>query len=128
MSGRARPVLVRFDRDMGEFQAQCGDCAKQGRQSYFPLTLDFWVPSQGVQRCKACVNTKRRLARRAAMDAKAKQRAYYAANKAHRLAWVRDYRAKNRERINEVRRAAYARKVAAAKAASPQMEAFPDGA
>jgi hypothetical protein len=112
MSGNARPVLVRFDRDLGEFQAQCRDCAKAERQSYFPLTLDFWLPSQGVQRCKACINTKRRIARRAAMDAKEKQRRYYAAHREHRLEWVRAYRERRRDEINALRRAAYARRKA----------------
>lgn len=128
MSGNAKPVLVMFDRDMGEWLAQCKTCAAAGRKSYWPLNPTFFDPRLGAQSCRACHNTKRRLARRAAIDAKAKQRAYYAKNKAHRLAWVKDYRAKNRERINALRRAAYARKVAAAKAESPQMEAFPDGA
>ena len=112
MSGNARPVLVRYNREEGYFEAQCGDCAREGRQSYWELSTDLWVPSQGVQRCKAHINTKRRLARRAAMDAAAKQRAYYAANRAHRLAWVAAYRNKDRAAYNAKRRAAYVRRVA----------------
>jgi hypothetical protein len=47
------------------------------------------------------------------MDAAAKQRDYYKRNRVHRLAWVHAYRAANRERINALRRAAYARRKAA---------------
>ena len=57
--------------------------------------------------------------------AKAKQRDYYKRNRAHRLEWVHSYRDKNRERINAVRRAAYARRVAAQRAAvGEQLGAF----
>ncbi len=125
MSGNARPVLVRFDPDLREFQAQCKQCAKEGRRSYWPLVEEMWVPRLGLQKCRACHNTARRLARRAKMDAKAKQRDYYKRNRAHRLEWVHSYRDKNRERINAVRRAAYARRVAAQRAAvGEQLGAF----
>jgi hypothetical protein len=110
MSGNARPVLVMFDKDMGEWLAQCKTCAATGRKSYWPLSTTFFDPRLGAQSCRACHNTKRRLARRAAMDAKAKQRDYYRRNHEHRLAWVHDYRAKHRNEINAKRRAAYARK------------------
>lgn len=125
-----RRVNVRWDRTMDEPQMRCEDCARNARGPiWWPLRREFWDIRLGLARCRACHNARRRKQRRAAMDAKEKQRAYYAKNKAHRLAWVKDYRAKNRERINAVRRAAYARKVAAAKAAlGEQLEAFPDGA
>ena len=113
MSGNARPVLVMFDRDLGEWLAQCKDCLARGAPSYHPLTLDFWLPSQGVQRCKACINTKRRIARRSAMDAKEKQRLYYREHREHRLEWVHAYRERRRDEINALRRAAYARRKAA---------------
>ena len=113
MSGNARPILVMFDRDMGEWLAQCKDCAKDGRRSYWPLSTTFFEPRLGAQRCRACQNTKRRLARRAAMDAKEKQRAYYAVNRVHRLAWTTAWRNAHRDEYNAKRRAAYARRVAA---------------
>ena len=117
MSGNAKPILVMFDKDMGEWLAQCKDCAKDGRRSYWPLNVTFFEPRLGAQRCRACHNTRRRLARRAAMDAKQKQRDYYRRNHAHRLDWVHQYRDAHRDEINAKRRAAYARKVAARKAA-----------
>ena len=109
-----RRVNVRWDAQMSEMQLRCEDCSKGGRtQSYWPATLEFWYPRLGLQRCRACHNDRRRAVRRTKMDAAAKQRAYYAANRTHRLEWVHSYRDKNRERINALRRAAYARKVAA---------------
>jgi hypothetical protein len=116
MSGRARPVFVRWDPEMGEFEAQCGDCAAAARRSYWPLTRDFWDPRLGVQRCRACQNTRRRLARRAKIDVRAKARAYYHGHREHRLAWRKAWHAANRERVNAERRAAYAAKRAAARA------------
>jgi hypothetical protein len=113
MSGNATPVLVRYNRAEGYFEAQCADCAREDRQSYWELSTDFWVPSQGLQHCKAHLNTRRRLARRAAMDSKAKQRQYYREHRAHRLEWVKEWRNRDREGYNAKRRAAYARRVAA---------------
>lgn len=129
MSGNAKPVLVMFDVDMQEWLAQCKQCAKDGRKSYWPLTVEFFNPRLGVQRCRACHNTKRRLARRAAMDAKAKQRDYYRRTREERLRVKRAWRERNRDAYNATRRAAYARRVAAARiAAGEQLTVFTDGA
>lgn len=122
MGGNARPVLVRWDDGLDEVQIQCGDCARAGRKSYWPGTREFWVPRLGFQRCRACHNTRRRLARRAAMDANAKQRAYYREHREHRLDWVRQYREANRERINALRRARYAARKSEAAAQAPGQE------
>jgi hypothetical protein len=93
---------------------RCESCARNERGPiYWPLVKAFWDPKLGLSACRACHNTKRRLARRAAMDPAAKQRAYYAAHRSHRLAWVKEWRDKNRAAYNEKRRAAYARRKAA---------------
>lgn len=113
----SRPRLirsnVRWEREMDEPQLRCESCATKGGPYWWPLTKEFWDPRLGFARCRACHNAARRKARRAAMDPNAKQRQYYREHREHRLAWVHDYRARNRERINELRRAAYARRVAA---------------
>lgn len=121
MSGNARPVLVRYNPDTDEFEMQCGRCRDLGQKSYWPIDTDFWAPRSSLQKCRACHNTERRLARRKAQDANAKQRAYYRANAARILAKRKARHAKNREAINAKRRAAYAAKKAAA---SPQLGLF----
>jgi hypothetical protein len=87
---------------------------------YWPLTVDgrgrpeHWVPYNGLRKCRACVNQERRMARRQTPEERrAKQRAYYRLRHDERLRWVHAYRAANRERINALRRAAYARRKAA---------------
>ena len=109
-----RRVSVRWDRTMDEPQMRCPDCARNARGPYWwPIRKEFWDIRLGLARCRACHNAKRREERRAAMDAKQKQRAYYAANRVHRLEWVTAWRNAHRDEYNAKRRAAYARRVAA---------------
>lgn len=124
---------VRWNKEEGWFELRCDSCISSNQMSgYWPLTLDekgrpeHWVVSNGLRKCRACVNKERRMARRLTPEEKrAKQRAYYRRRHTERLAWVHEYRDRNRERINALRRAAYARRVAAQRAAvGEQLGAF----
>jgi len=79
----------------GEFELRCMDCAQGDHGAYWPLTLEFWNPRRGMQRCRACWTAKRRRdehARRLANPASTRER-----NRAYALA--------NREVLNLKRRA-----------------------
>jgi hypothetical protein len=84
--GRQAPF--KFDRDTKEFLLRCNDCAERGDAAYWPLTTEFWNPSQ-LQRCRACgLAKKRRQSRQRTLDdpvhAQARReynRAYYHENK-----------------------------------------------
>lgn len=124
---------VRWNKAEEWFELRCDSCSSSGQtEAYWPLTLnakgkpEFWATSNGLQKCRACVNKERRLARRQTPDERrAAQRRYYRLNHERRISWVHEYRDKNRERINAVRRAAYARRVAAQRAAvGEQLGAF----
>lgn len=94
---------------------RCDPCASSGQtRAYWPITREFWDPRSGLQKCRACHNLARRLARRQTPDERrAKQRAYYREHRDHRLAWRKAYHAAHRDEINARRRAKYAaRKIA----------------
>ena len=105
-------VSVRYDRAEGEFTMQCPSCLSAGgTKAYWPLTLEFWDPRNGMQRCRACHVLSRRKARmekQTPEQRREKQRAYYYANRPQRLAWRKQYHSLNHERINAARRAKYA--------------------
>jgi hypothetical protein len=105
-----RRVSVRYDRAEGEFTMQCETCASAGQtKSHWPLTLEFWNPTSGLQSCRACHNLARRKARRQTPEQRReKQRAYYWDHRDHRLAWRHAYHALHREEINRIRRLKYA--------------------
>ena len=105
-------VSVRYDRREHEFTMRCDSCASAGQtKAYWPLTLEFWSPADGLQMCRACVNLHRRLARRQTVEERrAKQRAYYRSHRAARLAWRRARHAAKKDEINAARRAKYAAK------------------
>lgn len=112
-----RRVSVRYNRREDEWEMRCDTCVSSGQtKGWWPLSLEFWDPKSGLQRCRACLNTAKRLKRRQTADERrAKQRAYYYDHRAQRLAWRKAYHAKHREEINAERRAKYAaRKTAAA--------------
>ena len=106
---------VRFDPTMGEhgtFMLRCEHCALRHEGSTFwPLTLEFWNPAAGLQRCRSCYNYRRRKQRSQSIEAqRARMRARYWANRDAHLAKRRTYYAKNSEWINAKHRAAYAAK------------------
>lgn len=103
-------VSVRYDRKEGEFVMRCDSCAASGQtKAYWPLSLEFWNPTCGLQVCRACHNLRRRMARRQTPEERrAKQRAYYWSHRDHRLAWRHAYHAQHRDEINARRRARYA--------------------
>lgn len=111
-----RRVSVRYDKAEDEFTMRCDSCSAAGKQkAWWPISLEFWEPRSGLQKCRACHNLAKRLARRkTAAEKRAAQRAYYYAHRDHRLAWRKQYHAKNNERINAARRAKYAEKKAQA--------------
>ena len=119
---------VRYDKADGEFLLRCDSCVALKRNAYWPITLEFWEPRSGLQKCRACHNLAKRLARRkTAEEKRAAQRAYYYAHRDHRLAWRKAYHAKNNERINAARRARYAAKKAAEAHAQTLWELSADG-
>lgn len=67
----------------GEFQLRCEACkASSQGPSYWPLTLEFWEPEKGMNRCRACWATyhRRRMAAERARDPelqRRRRRAYY---------------------------------------------------
>lgn len=50
---------VRWNEELECFEMKCESCfARRGRHpggSYWPLTLEFWDPREGLQRCRACI-------------------------------------------------------------------------
>lgn len=105
---------VRWSTDMDEPEMRCESCARNERGPiWWPITKTFWDPKLGLSACRACHNAARRKARRAALTAQEKQRLYYQKTRTHRLAWVKEYRDRDRGAYNAKRRAAYARRVAA---------------
>lgn len=117
-----RRVSVRFNkhesavRGSEVWEMRCDSCASAGQtKAWWEIDSEFWDPRSGLQRCRACNATRKRMAHRQTVEERrAKQRAYYYENHATRLAWRKAYHAANHERINAERRAKYlARKVAA---------------
>ena len=49
----------RYDPTLQEFQLRCEGCREKGRASFWPLTLEFWVPRKSMARCRACHNEDR---------------------------------------------------------------------
>lgn len=99
---RAMPSVtgVRFDRELGEFQLRCADCARRGGQAYWPLTLDFWSPKHGMSRCKACWDARRAARLREALRNDPERRAAKnAANREHRKVMWPFWEAARRERL-----------------------------
>lgn len=49
----------------GEFYLRCSDCwARHQGSAYWPMTLDFWSPEQGLNRCRACWSIHKRVRRK----------------------------------------------------------------
>jgi hypothetical protein len=115
---------VRFNRDLGEFEMRCDSCATKRGSRYWPLTTEFWSPGATMLMCRACVLEKKSLARKADRRPRheanrtyyrenrdllrIKQADYYRANREQRLAYMVEYNAINRDRINAQKRAKYA--------------------
>jgi hypothetical protein len=55
---------IRFFPDTG-WELRCETCSHDREQSYWPLTLEFWNPKQGMTRCRACWTALARDRRRA---------------------------------------------------------------
>lgn len=53
---------LRWREDTG-WEMRCASCADQRRQSFWPLTHEFWAPERGLGRCRACWNERLRLRR-----------------------------------------------------------------
>ncbi len=104
-----RRVNIRHDPKMGEsgtYLLRCDECATRGESSaYWPLTDEFWAPSQGLQRCRACHNARKRHRHKQTVEERrARQRQWYLADQDRRLQYARDYLEEHREHINEQRR------------------------
>jgi hypothetical protein len=63
---------VRYDRELGEFLLRCDDCSmEKAGPRFWPLTLEFWQPAQGLRRCRACLAVRRSVRDRARFSADA---------------------------------------------------------
>jgi hypothetical protein len=108
--GREREVRYRD----GEFELACHMCG-----DWWPITLEFWRPSNGMQRCKACwreyhrIHERNRTADEAIRLVKNyKGRIRYAERAAERRAYNRAWKAANRERVAAYNASYRARKTA----------------
>ena len=105
-----RRVSVRYNRREDEWSMRCDSCASAGQsKAWWPLSLEFWDPSSGLQRCRACHLLDRRKKRHQTIEQRrAKQRSYYWEHRTERLAWRHAYHALHRDEINAKRREQYA--------------------
>ena len=51
--GSRLPRGVRFREDVG-FEMRCDSCATSGGTRYWPMTTEFWWPTHGLSKCRAC--------------------------------------------------------------------------
>lgn len=104
-----RRVSWRFNAD-GEVEVRCDSCASSGQtKAYWPATLEFWNPKEGLQNCRACHRIRRRMRHRdTAEDRRRKQRDYYKRTRADRLAARHRRYQRDNEEINRKRREKYA--------------------
>lgn len=52
-------VGVRYDRETDTFLLRCHGCRRKGRESFWPITRDYWEPGKGFGKCRACHNEQR---------------------------------------------------------------------
>lgn len=99
-----RDAAVRWRDDTG-WEYRCESCATAHRQQFWPLTREFWDPSRGMQRCRACFAEAQA---RAARERYRSSEAYREAIKAKRREARRASREANRivDAINLERRKA----------------------
>lgn len=100
MSQPRRHTDLRFRADTG-FEAKCLLCL-----SWWPMTLEYWSPKNGLYRCLSCWRSYKRAYERgrrgddAVAEAKRESnRLAYWENRPRNLAAQRVWRARNRERI-----------------------------
>lgn len=113
---------VRFRPDVG-WEMRCDDCRSKRAAMYWPLTHDYWN-ARNMTRCRACHRDRKNAYERASTSRKAylaryrerereaieiNGRAYYDVNREALLAYNREYRAKNADRIRQKQRERYAR-------------------
>lgn len=110
---------ARWNPEMGEFEMQCPECRIKGRNSYWPITLEFWHP-RTVIRCRACHeerdrNIKRELRKDPARRARdnAAVAAWRERNPGYNTETSRLWRKLNPERKRAQDRARYERRRAA---------------
>ena len=109
-------VGIRYRPDTG-WEARCEGCAAKQLQCYWPLDLEFWMPSLGMARCRACLlAAKRARAKRARLanpdKDRERTRRYKAANRhglalkaaARRSEWSDERRAQEREKDRQWRK------------------------
>lgn len=78
-SVRYRRLLHGVKFKEGEFLLRCGSCWAAKEACYWPLTLEFWNPRQGLTRCRACwaADSRRRQERRDREVRAGQHRRYY---------------------------------------------------
>jgi hypothetical protein len=109
---------VRYRADTG-FELRCDDCAESGGVTcYWPITLEYWNPSAGMGRCRACwlAEWRRRQRAHRASDLEARRahdRRRYHENRRVILLKRRVHYEENRELILAKARERYQRRKAA---------------
>ena len=105
LTGRESPV--RYHEDC--FELKCGMCGE-----FWPLTMEFWRPRNGLQRCIACWREYHKLKQRgynqdrlARAARNTKNRLRYADRRAERNAAAAVWKAANPERVKFLRRRYY---------------------
>ena len=98
---------------------RCNDCASAGQATaWWPIGSVHWIPTSGLQRCRACHQAKRRRADHASAEfVRARERRYYANHRERRLLYARNYYSLHADEINEVKRAKHREKTNADRAA-----------
>lgn len=115
-----RHRVARYNADLKEFELQCPHCRSKSRQSYWPLTLEFWNP-HSLSICRACHAERDRAKQRERRQDEAKRladieksRAWRERNPGYATETTRAWRAANPERDRANNRAGYLRRKAAA--------------
>jgi len=101
---QVRHRAARWNPDLKEFELQCPQCRAQSKQSYWPLTTEFWS-IYSVRKCKACLMQDDRERQRARRKDEAKRQRDVAKSREWRTRHpgygtitVRAWRAANPER------------------------------
>ncbi len=110
----APPRKVRWNIDLAEFELQCPTCRAASKPSFWPITVEFWLPKR-PSRCRGCwleYDRQKRRATRQDPEIRAREALAVAAwrerNPGYNIETARLWREQNRERKRASDRARYA--------------------
>ena len=94
----------------GEFHLRCETCKVSNQGSaYWPMALEFWNPTLGFQKCRACHEAYRRLHPHHSQEfLRLRQKRYYLKHRERRRAYASAYYRAHKESMNAASRARYA--------------------